>query len=100
MTICSQVHSWISHSRSRGAIAQNDEIIHIASVRPLWILQAVQLGVRIEMHSSSFECWSLTLSHFMNMNRMHARRKIFEIELNPDTLASSGNSGCTDAFAL
>src|SRR5687767_10105130 len=98
--IRSHVDVLIGHRRIRGSVFLHHEIIHVAGVRALRILQAVFFRVRIKMFSGSFKRWTFTLTKLVEVDGVGTRRKVFQIQLNSYAFARRRQSGSTDRLTL
>jgi len=71
-------------------------------MRPLWILQAMVLLVRIEVWTGRSESWSFTFGDLVNVGGMLAGRQVLEVEHNRDagTALTLGNGGRANALSV
>src|SRR5688572_5137190 len=64
------------------------------------IFESVFFRLRIEMLSRGLECWAFTLGKLMKVDRMRARREVFQIQLHPDAFSRGRKSRRTNGFTL
>ena len=78
----------------------NDEVLHITGVMAFGVLQAVLLGVGIEMRAGGFEVGGVALGVLMKVDAMFAGREIVKAELEADPRSLLPQNDRADIFAL
>src|SRR4030095_11642646 len=100
MIICAEVDSWIGYGRCCRTVCLHREVVHVSGVRTLRVLESMLFAVRIEMGAGGLESWTFTFGRFMKVDRMHARSKIFQIELDTHALSFCRHLRCADTLSL
>ena len=77
-----ECHSGVDDGRLGHAVGRDCEIVHVAGVWSLRVLQPMLLAIGIEMRARGFECRGIALRHLMDVEGMLARGQILEIERN------------------
>ena len=77
-----ECHSGVYNRRPGHAVGRNCEIVHVAGVWSLRVLQPMLLAIRIEMGARGFECRGIALRRLMDVESMLTRGQILEIERN------------------
>ena len=90
VTVVAQRHIRRNHCCLGSAIRTNSEILHIACVRSLRVLQPVMLAVWIEMRTSGSESRGIAFRNLVNVDRVLAGRQILEIQFNVHTMPRTG----------
>src|SRR4051812_28668595 len=71
--------------RLGGTVLENGEVVHVAGVRSLGILQSVFLAIWVVVAAGRCERRTFTARRLVEMNRVAARRQVLEIERERDT---------------
>ena len=82
------------------AFGIDGEVLHVAGVMAFGILQAVLLGVGIEMRAGGFEVGGIALGVLMKVDAMFAGREIVKAELEADPRSLLPQNDRADIFAL
>lgn len=82
------------------SVRSHREILHIASMSAVRVLQSVLLAIGIEVPASRLEIGRITFRVLMDVNGVLARRQTFQIELDLDPLVGWLNGGHSDALSL
>ncbi len=69
-------HARIFHGHFRRAIRLDHEILHVAGVRAVGILEAMLLHIGVEMAARGGELRAFALGVLMDVNSMFARRQV------------------------
>jgi hypothetical protein len=93
-------YAFVRHGGFRGPIGRNGEVVHVAGVWALGILQAVLLVLRIEMPPGRREIRRITLGRLMDMNPVFASWKILQIQRDGNASRDRRQCGCSDRLAL
>jgi len=95
-----QIDILIHDFRLGASVGFDQEILHIAGMWAIRILQAMLFVIRIEMGSCGLEVGRLALGVLMNMYGVLAGRKMLEIETDFDSGASTSYRSFPNAPAL
>lgn len=88
MTVAAKIHILTKQFHRRLALRINREVVHVAGVMPIRILQPVLLAIRIKVRPCRFEVRSLALGHRMKMDCVLPRSHVVKRELHVYTLRS------------
>lgn len=69
-------------------------------MRPIWVLKSVLLPIWIEVPAGRFEVRRITFGDLMDVNRVLARRKVPQIEVNIDPVRRFRKNGGSDPLSL
>ena len=95
----SPIHIFIDDPGLRLAISVHGDVLHIASMMTLRILQSVLFVVRIEVRAGRFEIWRVALWILVDVNGVLSWRQIVQVEFDHHAIAVVHEGG-TDALAL
>lgn len=88
MAVAAEIHVLIEQIDRCFALGVDREIVHVAGMMPVGILQPMLLAVGIKVRPGRFEVWPLALGDRMKMNCMLPGRHV--IERKPQVHALSG----------
>lgn len=78
----------------------DDNVLHVAGVVAVGILQSMLLVFRIEVRAGRLEVGSFALGVLMKVNAVLARRKVMQLNLEPNPCALLPQNNRADRFAL
>src|SRR5262249_3721593 len=100
MLIVAQADAFGQHGGLGFAVGVHNEIGNVAGMRPLRVVEAMFLAVRIEMRAGGLEVWAFALGGLMNVNAVVAWRQIMHIELGGNADRGLLQRGAADILAL
>src|SRR5215216_1937656 len=75
------VHSHVGHRGVGGSVLLYHEVVHVAGVWPLWVLQAMLLVLGIKVIAGRLESRPFTFRHLMKVNPVLTCRQVLQIQL-------------------
>jgi len=80
-----EVHVLVRDRRLQGAVRSDRDVHHVAGVRPVWVLEAVLLDLRIEVSAGGREAGRLAFGHLMDVDRVLSGRQVLQVEGDADS---------------
>ncbi len=95
-----KTHVFVDDHKLGLAFLVDGEIVHVARVRAVGILQAVLLAVGVEVRAGGLEIGRVALCILVDMDSVLPWGKLLEIELDLDAFGCRFEGGCSDALAF
>ena len=101
MAVATEIYVFARGLQFRFAVCADREVSMIAGMMAFRIVEAMLLAIGIEVRSGGFEVGRSASCSLMKVNRVFARREIFEIQFHPHSsrFFFPQHDGA-DAFAL
>src|SRR6202451_1253874 len=81
MSVSAEVYILVGEADFRLSVGAYGEVGHVAGMVAIGVVEAVLLAVRIEMRACGLKVWRIAFRNLMEVNRVLARRQIFEVEV-------------------